>query len=124
MSRDVEALRDLVFTHPETEEEYGTIRPCEVGTDHPAAIDGAEVFADDDCGNVFLLLPNGVVVFWDHETDETTELARDWNAFSQGCKQSGPVELDESDVLEVWIDPEFSKEHGVDVPPDDPVGFT
>lgn len=117
MRYNVEALRGLVFTHPDTKGQYGKIRPSEV-VDHPGAIHGADVFAEDDCGNAFLVSPSGAIEFWDHETDEKTELAPNWNAFSKHCHEPEPVELDESQVESVWIDPDFAQEHGLDVPRD------
>ena len=61
---------------------------------------------------------DGSIVFWDHETDDITTLAPNWNAFVAGCAAPTQVELDERDVRSVWIDPEFAKEQGVDAPPD------
>jgi hypothetical protein len=115
MNRDLEKITGLVFTRPETGEQFGCIRPCEGEHDHPARRAHWTPFAEDDCGNAFVVSLDGRVAFWDHETDEITHLATDWTAFVRGCAEQKPVELDPLKVKSAWIDPAFAKEHGIDV---------
>ena len=115
MKRDIESLTGLVFTHPATGEEFGRIRPGEIDQHHPALRAHWTPVAIDDCGNAFVVSPEGGVAFWDHETDEIIELAADWAAFVRGCAEAKPVELDPSKVKSAWIDPSFAKKHGIDV---------
>jgi hypothetical protein len=118
MQPDTESIHGLVFTHPETGEQYGTICTCESPQDHPATRTEWAAVAEDDCGNAFVVSRDGRVAFWDHETDEITELAPNWASFAERCTILKPVELDPSQVKSVWIDPAFAKEHGIDVPKD------
>jgi len=118
MPYEIDRLVGLVFTHPETREEYGTIRPRKPGRARLADGTNWTPIADDDCGNAFLLSPEGVVAFWDHETDEILEIASTWPGFVAGCAEPKLVELDPSKVKSVWIAPSFAKEHDINVDKD------
>jgi hypothetical protein len=76
---------------------------------HPAASSDRVPFAEDSCGNAFLLASNGRVLFWDHETDELTELACDWDSFVAGCKPPTPIDFDKFKIISAWINPDFAK---------------
>jgi hypothetical protein len=118
MRYEIDGLAGLIFTHPETREEYGHIRPCKPGRARLAGGTSWTPIADDDCGNAFLLSPEGAVAFWDHETNEILEIASTWPGFVAGCTEPKPVELDPSKVNYVWVDPSFAKEHGIKVDKD------
>lgn len=118
MHHNIDELVGLVFVHPQTSDEYGPIRACDSANGHPAARDGWVPVAEDSCGNAFVASQDGRVAFWDHETDALVQLAKNWKTFSFGCSVETPVEIDPSQVESVWIDPDFAKEHGIDVPPD------
>jgi hypothetical protein len=64
---------------------------------------GNYVFVDD--GN------SGAVFFWDHETQELTQLAPDFGAFLDLLEpfDSMKIDLKPGQVKKVWIDPEFLK---------------
>ena len=118
MPVDVARVLGLVFTDPGSGAQYGVIRRSDAGPDHPAAVAGYAVLAEDGSGNAFLLAGDGRVAFWDHETDEVTVLAGTWPEFVRGCAEPRPVELDPEQVESVWIDPEVATEMGIQVPPD------
>jgi hypothetical protein len=113
MDIDTQPILGLVFIHPKTGGVYGEIRPAASGD---AAI--VNSFAVDDCGNAFVLNTDGSVTFWDHETEDTTLLAARWSEFVERCELPTPVELDEKQVASAWIDPDFAKEMGLNVPND------
>jgi SMI1 / KNR4 family (SUKH-1) len=113
---EIKKLTGLIFTHPETGEQFGCIRPSEYNQDHPAWRQNWTPIADDGCGNAFLVSTDGSVAFWDHETDEVVQLAADWAAFVRGCAEAKPVELAESKVKSVWVHPSFAKKHGILTP--------
>ncbi len=115
MNHDIESITGLIFTHTDTGEEFGCIRPRVDAPDHPARRTRWEPIAEDDCGNAFIVSPDGAVAFWDHETDDIIPLAADWPTFVRGCAVGKPVILDPSKIKSVWIDPSFAKEHGIDV---------
>ncbi len=75
-------------------------------------------FAYDGCGNLFTENEKKEICFWDHETDEVVVIAKSWNAFTEGCVDTEPVELKEGQVKSAWIDPEFAKQMGIEVPSD------
>lgn len=118
MQPDIQPLCGLAFTHPDTAEQYGPIRSCESEQIHPAKRGDWTPVAADDCGNAFIVSRDGIVSFWDHETDEITHLASDWTVFSEGCAKPRLPELDPLQVRSVWVDPAFAEEHGIDVPKD------
>ena len=98
-------------------ENFGTIRHFS-GTIPPESnIEKDRPIAEDDCGNLFVLR-NETVCFWDHETNEITELARNIFDFKNSCIEPPEVELDQNQIESVWVDPEFAKEFGIDVPED------
>ena len=113
---DLRRVLGLVFTHPESGSEYGAIRRFDGEPAIRAA--GFTPIAEDECGNAFVEAPDRSIHFWDHETDEVTRLAPDFDSFIAGCDKQKPIELDPSQVKSVWIDPEFAKKHGIQVPPD------
>jgi hypothetical protein len=75
-------------------------------------------FAYDSCGNLFTENEKKEICFWDHETEEVVVIAKNWDEFSSGCVEPEPVKLKEGQVKSVWIDPEFAKQMGIDVPSD------
>ena len=114
---DISRVLGLVFV-TDSGDEYGVIREAQSQIEHPVTAIGLEHLADDESGNAFARHSDGSIVFWDHETDDITQLAQNWDAFVAGCIAQTSVQLDEQDVRSVWIDPEFAKEQGVDAPPD------
>jgi hypothetical protein len=71
--------------------------------------------AEDACGNFILIdeARGGAVLFWDHETDDLTEVAVDFAAFLE-CLQpfnAQSISLKPDQVKGVWIDPEFRRPH-------------
>ena len=75
-------------------------------------------FAYDGCGNLFTENKKKEICFWDHETDELKVISESWEAFESGCVEPEPVELKDGQVKSVWIDPEFAKQMGIEVPSD------
>lgn len=119
MNVPVAEVVGLDFTDAATQRTYGTIRRLEKTTrNHPALKTGFLPFAEDECGNAFLVAGDGRVLFWDHETDDVLCLADTWDAFRNGCHKPEPVTLDPAQVKSVWINPEFAKKMGIDVPAD------
>lgn len=116
LMRDLKQVAGLVFTHPATGEEYGIIR--QIQGKAAASIAGQTPFAEDGCGNEFVQAQDSSIHFWDHETEELTRLASDWDSFVANCEKPKPVELDLAQVKSAWIDPEFAKQLGIKVPPD------
>ena len=113
---DISPVIGLVFV-TNSGDEYGIIREAQSEIEHPVTAIGLKHIADDESGNAFARQTDGSIVFWDHETDDVTELARDWDAFIAGCTAPTPAQLDQQDIRSAWIDPEFAKEQGVDAPP-------
>jgi hypothetical protein len=67
-------------------------------------------FAEDACGNYFLLdKTNESVWFWDHETNRSKLITNSLVEFNSSLTVSPEVELNPDQVLEAWIDPEFLK---------------
>lgn len=65
-------------------------------------------FGEDDCGNFFLINEvNGAILFWDHETDETTALAVSLKVFLEALRELPPVHLKPGQVKSAWVDPDF-----------------
>jgi len=87
-------------------EEYGIIR--EAIAPFPEEISNNEIFAEDGCGNYFLLISNKVY-FWNHETSHNEILANSIDDFILGCSTPTEVELKPENVVSAWIDPEFAK---------------
>ena len=58
------------------------------------------------------------MLFWDHETDDSVRLTDSVTEFVSHCAEPPPVELDAKPVQAVWIDPEFAKSIGKQVPND------
>ena len=117
---DISKIRGLVFTSPANGEEFGTIRSLEEDdtNEYLLKIDLVP-FAYDDCGNYFCMSRQGHVVWWDHETDEISDLAPSFAEFCNHCSEGTEVELREDQIIgDGWIDPEFAKELGISVPPD------
>jgi len=113
---DLEQVIGLTFKHPETGCEYGVIRRM-TGKPTPPFV-GYTPFAEDECGNAFVEANDSSISFWDHETDDLTRLAPDWKSFVANCQEPTQVDLDPAQVKSAWIDPEFAKELGLQVPPD------
>ena len=114
---NVSPVDGLDYTHPSSGEVFGTIRLDDTPRHLPIA-GNYLAFADDSCGNAFAISPDSRIWFWDHETDELTCLADSWDQFVAGCHEPELTELPPHEVKSVWIDPEFAKQHGIDVPPD------
>jgi hypothetical protein len=75
-------------------------------------------FATDACGNLFTTKDESTIYFWDHETDEAYLIAASFEELLAGVTEPASVELREDQVKSVWIDPEFAKQFGIDVPAD------
>jgi hypothetical protein len=71
---------------------------------------GLAVIGEDSCGNQFLYSPDGCVLFWDHETDDETFLAKTINEFLGSLSPPAPVELQPGQVISAWINPAFLEE--------------
>ena len=109
----------MVFTSPANGEPYGTIRELQGAVTADFFADGSWVpFAEDDGGNFFAISGQGEVIWWDHETDDITSLAPSFADFCKHCAEPEEVELDESQVQSAWVDPDFAKQMGIDVPAD------
>ena len=106
----------LVYVRPDTGEEFGLIRKI-CGAVPEFSPDGTP-FAIDECGNFFILLASGEIAFWDHETNQVTILAADWDQFAANCTKPRPAELDPERVRSAWIDPDLARSLGRDVPED------
>jgi hypothetical protein len=114
MKPDISKLVGLVFYDSELKREYGAIRPIEGEVRSPSP--SMEPFAEDECGNLFVVDQNGKIHFWDHEVDELILLAGDFEWFTGNCVKLPEVKLKDSDVESAWIDPEFAKSLGIDAP--------
>lgn len=115
---DVTPISGMVFTHPDTGEEYGVVRLI---SSQPIVVpdDGTWIaIAEDESGNEFRFSNGAGIAFWDHETDEQICLAATWEAFCAGCGPPSTVELDSSQIKAVWVDPELARKLGRQVPPD------
>jgi hypothetical protein len=118
MTVDPTPISGKVFTHPLTGVEYGVIR---LVSSLPVAVpdNGTWIaIAEDGSGNEFRFSHGAGIAFWDHETDEQIPLAATWETFCAGCGAPSPVTLDPSQVKSVWVDPEFARKLGMQVPPD------
>ncbi len=114
---DLSEVIDRVFVS-KSGDEFGPIRESDSGPDELPT--GWEAIAEDSCGNYFVLSESQRIAFWDHETAELEVLADDFAAFVTGCIEEKEVELDPSNVISVWIDPDFAAEQGISVPPGQP----
>jgi hypothetical protein len=119
MQKLPDTVRGKVFCHPTTKSMFGPIRfpklPERVSTREGQPL---EVLAEDVGGNYFAANSDGVIWFWDHETDDLEKLAENVQDFVTGCVDPPPVELDLKKVKSVWIDPAFAKAHGIKLPAD------
>ncbi|QDU02114.1 SMI1 / KNR4 family protein [Gimesia chilikensis] len=72
-------------------------------------------FAFAEGGNYVILDLNGreTVLFWDHETAELIHLSDSFEKFLSDLQPFSldDVQLEPGDVGEVWIDPDFLREH-------------
>ena len=68
------------------------------------------VFADDDCGNEYLTNKTNQVFFWDHETDDVTEIHDSIIRFLNELEKTPDVKLKPGQVISSWIDPDFKPE--------------
>lgn len=75
-------------------------------------------FATDSCGNLFTTKSESRIYFWNHETDEATLIAATFDELLAGIAEPVSVELSDGQVKSVWIDPDFAKQFGVEVPAD------
>lgn len=118
MLPDIRKVLGLVFVDPGSATEFGVIRECGRPDALGVAGSGWAAWAEDGCGNAFVVSSTGSIGFWDHETDDIETLAADWSTFVSGCTQPSGVELEPGQVESVWINPEFARQHGLDVDPD------
>ena len=93
-----------------SDEEYGIIGKAD--EPYPVELQHKKIIAEDECGNYFILF-EGDILFWDHETSEFKVLSCSLQEFVSGCKEPESAELNSSQVISSWIDPEFAKKHGV-----------
>ena len=68
------------------------------------------VVGEDSCGNLFLLASDGSVRFWDHKTDDATNMAAGTESFLDSLSAPTPVVLKPGQVKRAWIDPKFLEE--------------
>src|SRR5688572_9418620 len=101
-----------VFKNGQDEFELRNLFPVQAWKPHTEACRavGSLVFGEDSGGNFFLLAPDGLITFWDHETNEETVLAQTIDEFLGGLVEPTPVVLNPEDVISSWIDPEFLAE--------------
>jgi hypothetical protein len=118
MSPDVRKLLGLVYIDPDSTSEFGVFRECDGSSSIDYAGSSWAAWAEDGCGNAFLVSSTGSIGFRDHETDRIETLAADWSTFVRGCTKPSDVELQPGQVESVWIDPELAKEHWIDVDSD------
>lgn len=115
--KDISSIKGKEFVSPITKISYGIHEafsgPLPEGLS--AEIFG-QPFAWDGCGNLFTENDKKEICFWDHETDELLVIAETWDAFHSGCVEPKSVELEEGQVISAWIDPEFARQLGIDVP--------
>jgi len=106
----IDRIKDKVF-RTAGGEEYGVIRALQGNL--PIDLNKLlEPFAEDSCGNYFVLRA-GFVYFWDHETGDTTFLAASIDQFIEALVAPTPVKLREGQVKSAWINPEFAKKLGL-----------
>lgn len=98
-----------VFTNSDGEE-YGVIRKTKAP--FPSEIAMENIIAEDECGNYFIQ-KNNYIYFWDHELNELIQLANSLREFKAGCDKPKEVNIEDSEVISVWVDPEFAKRHGI-----------
>ncbi|ODN41413.1 SMI1/KNR4 family protein [Piscirickettsia litoralis] len=76
-------------------------------------------FAEDGCGNYFLLrLHDGAIIFWDHEIEEPDSLQKIANNITEFDKKLIRDEENINDIIskndvtfkKKWIDPDFERE--------------
>jgi len=116
MSNLLITVRGKVFIHPVSKQPYGPIRP----SSQSPTLDGTalDVLGEDSCGNCFAAASDGGVLFWDHETNGLLRLTDSIREFVSHCKEAPPLELDPKQVRSGWIDPEFAKSIGKQMPKD------
>ncbi|MEZ8733385.1 SMI1/KNR4 family protein [Vibrio splendidus] len=90
--------------------EYGVIRKTKATT--PSELSDVSVIAEDECGNYFIINPQGVF-FWDHETSGRTFLSASLQEFEESCVEPRCIELSEGQVVSSWIDPDFAKLYSI-----------
>jgi hypothetical protein len=84
----VRKVLGLELTHPKTYESCGIIEPFYGDpTKHQVVDRGFAPFAGDGLGNAFVESADGRIHFWDHETDEVSELAENWDEFVSWCHE-------------------------------------
>ncbi|WP_159120509.1 hypothetical protein ACI7YQ_19905 (plasmid) [Alteromonas marina] len=89
--------------------EYGLVRAAT--KPYPAELFNYNVLAEDECGNYFIEFKSKIY-FWDHEINEKTLISDSISEFRKSCFEPPEVALNTDDVVSVWINPEFAKEHG------------
>ena len=78
----------LELTHPKTYEFCAIIEPFRGDpTKHQVVGRGFLPFAGDIHGNAFVQSQDGHIHFWDHETDEVSELTDSWEEFASWCHE-------------------------------------
>ena len=120
MPNVLETIVGKVFLHPVTKESYGGVIRLPRVPSTFTNLDGLmfDILVEDGCGNCFTTALDGAVWFWDHETDDLARVASSVSEFISRCVDPEPVELDPNQVEAVWIDPEFAKSIGKQVPKD------
>jgi hypothetical protein len=66
-----------------------------------------DVFAEDECGNEFLLDGKHRVFFWEHETNNLKQISDSILNFLSGLSPTPEVNLKPGQVKHAWINPEF-----------------
>ena len=78
----------LELTHPKTYDSCGIIAPFYGNPlQHQVVARGFLPFAGDAYGNAFVQSVDGGIHFWDHETDEISEIAENWDEFESWCHE-------------------------------------
>ncbi|WP_375724150.1 SMI1/KNR4 family protein [Arcobacter sp. KX21116] len=115
---DISKILDKEFTSPLSGESYGIAESFSGALPNGFSVKNCgEPFAYDSCGNIFTIR-NSEIFFLDHETDDLILISKNWDEFISGCIEPEEIELDEDQILSVWVDPDFAKEEGMDIPSD------
>ena len=65
------------------------------------------VFAEDSCGNYFIIRNYSSIYFLDHETDKRIFLSENVDDFKRIIQKPKKEDLPEHKVISTWIDPDF-----------------
>lgn len=61
---------------------------------------------------LFIRLSDGALLFWDHETEQTTVVGGDLESFLAALRTPPTVELKPGQVIRVWVRPDILAKYG------------